>query len=181
MAGPSRKGRRIARNVVDEVVLDPSVSDLSSNDHLFRMDRLQTDAAATTSLSVSVNNNIVLEDSEGPAAGLSDQSRIINGDIEQIEDPSHMSTPKNSTLFIDLCSGDDEKFTDGDQVDNVAGFPTSTELSCVICFTDFSSTRGILPCGHRFCFVCIQSWVDHRVWPFLVLSFYLPWLRIKAY
>lgn len=34
LAGPSRKGRRIERNI-DEVVLDPSVSDLSSNDHLF--------------------------------------------------------------------------------------------------------------------------------------------------
>ncbi|XP_047150429.1 uncharacterized protein LOC124822467 [Vigna umbellata] len=175
LAGPSRKGRRLTRNL-DDVVLAPSILDLSSDDHLFKADRLQTDAEATSSLSGGLNNNTILQNSEGPNAGLSTENRIIDGgsdDIEQIKDSVPISTLRNSTLFvedalrvpqtsIDLCSSDEEKFTDGDQVDNGAGLPTSTEMSCVICFTDFSTTRGILPCGHRFCFPCIQSWVDHR-------------------
>ncbi|KAK7316237.1 hypothetical protein VNO77_35103 [Canavalia gladiata] len=174
VAGPSRKGRRLAKNL-DEL-LGPSILDLSPEDHLYRMDRLQTDAAATSSLSGDVDDNNILENREGSDAGLNDQSRAVNGGsdgIEEIKDSSHVSTIRNSILriedplpmaqtSIDLCSSDDEKFSDCDQVDNVAGLPTSTEMSCVICFTDFSSTRGILPCGHRFCFPCIQSWVDYK-------------------
>ncbi|KAI4346789.1 hypothetical protein L6164_007657 [Bauhinia variegata] len=169
LAECSRRGRRLVKNNVHEDVLDPLISD-SNHEEKHSRSRPHTDPVAPSCLSGGVTNDNIQENREGSGDESTNQSGMINAasdGTEQIKDSNNLSTSRNLILCMEdplptteQTPADVGSDADNDQVDQVAGPTTSTELSCVICWTEFSSTRGILRCGHRFCYSCIQTWAD---------------------
>ncbi|GLT62034.1 hypothetical protein SLA2020_347010 [Shorea laevis] len=164
----SRKGRKLVKKHVYVDSLESELSDSLQDSYQTAAPKKYNKVMAPSILSLD-ERNVGISEIEGTFDcnfGMHRETTDDDQYIEEIKEWSLSPLLKNvGSSAMDAASSCKRISLEGcSDAENINGesqdADQTEEISCIICFEEFSETRGVLPCGHRFCYKCIQKWAS---------------------